>query len=136
MKGIISIFVLPQELEDLALTLEKLKRNSAFIDETIQYKIDITMCLSDELTDWENSKLPKEYIKERTIELVEQYLDWCLWDLQWDNPNILGCVSQRRFSLKNNPDAVNTANAKNNTAVAANKNPKNTKTKSSRVFRS
>jgi len=32
-------------------------------------------------------------------------LDWCLWDLEWDNPNILGCVSQRRFSLKNNPDA-------------------------------
>jgi hypothetical protein len=105
MKGIISIFVMPQELEDLALTLDRLKRNSVYLDDTVKYKVDITMCLSDELTDWENSKLPKEYIKERTIELVEQYLDWCLWDLQWDNPNILGCVSQRRFSLKNNPDA-------------------------------
>ena len=105
MKGIISIFVMPQELEDLASTLERLKRNSVYLDDSVKYKVDITMCLSDELTDWENSKLPKEYIKERTIELVEQYLDWCLWDLQWGNPNILGCVSQRRFSLKNNPDA-------------------------------
>jgi hypothetical protein len=105
MKGIISIFVMPQELEDLALTLDRLKRNSVYLDGSANYKVDITMCLSDELTDWENSKLPKEYIKERTIELVEKYLDWCLWDLQWDNPNILGCVSQRRFSLKNNPDA-------------------------------
>jgi len=105
MKGIISIFVMPQELEDLALTLDRLKRNSVYLDGSVKYKVDITMCLSDELTDWENSKLPKEYIKERTIELVETYLDWCLWDLQWDNPNILGCVSQRRFSLKNNPDA-------------------------------
>ena len=105
MKGIISIFVMPQELEDLALTLDRLKRNSVYLDGSANYKVDITMCLSDELTDWENSKLPKEYIKERTIELVETYLDWCLWDLQWDNPNILGCVSQRRFSLKNNPDA-------------------------------
>lgn len=105
MKGIISIFVMPQELEDLALTLDRLKRNSVYLDGSTNYKVDITMCLSDELTDWENSKLPKEYIKERTIELVETYLDWCLWDLQWDNPNILGCVSQRRFSLKNNPDA-------------------------------
>lgn len=105
MKGIISIFVMPQELEDLALTLDRLKRNSAFIDKTVKYKVDITMCLSDELTDWENSKLPKEYIKDRTIELVEKYLDWCLWDLQWDNPNILGCVSQRRMSLERNPDA-------------------------------
>lgn len=105
MKGIISIFVMPQELEDLALTLDRLKRNSVYLDGSVNYKVDITMCLSDELTDWENSKLPKEYIKERTIELLEKYLDWCLWDLQWDNPNILGCVSQRRFSLKNNPDA-------------------------------
>ena len=105
MKGIISIFVMPQELEDLALTLDRLKRNSVYLDGTANYKVDITMCLSDELTDWGNSKLPKEYIKERTVELVETYLDWCLWDLQWDNPNILGCVSQRRFSLKNNPDA-------------------------------
>jgi hypothetical protein len=105
MKGIISIFVMPQELEDLALTLDRLKRNSVYLDGSVNYKVDITMCLSDELTDWGNSKLPKEYIKERTIELVETYLDWCLWDLQWDNPNILGCVSQRRFSLKNNPDA-------------------------------
>jgi hypothetical protein len=105
MKGIISIFVMPQELEDLALTLDRLKRNSVYLDGSIQYKVDITMCLSDELTDWENSKLPKEYIKDRTIELVEKYLDWCLWDLQWDNPNILGCVSQRRFSLERNRDA-------------------------------
>ena len=96
---------MPQELEDLALTLNMLKRNSVFRDKSIDYKVDITMCLSDELTDWENSKLPKEYVKQRTIELVEKYLGWCLWDLQWDNPNILGCVSQRRFSLQRNPDA-------------------------------
>ena len=71
MKGIISIFVMPQELEDLALTLDRLKRNSAFIDKTVKYKVDITMCLSDELTDWENSKLPKEYIKEKIKELYK-----------------------------------------------------------------
>lgn len=105
MKGIISIFVMPQEIDDLALTLERLKRNSAFIDPSLKYKVDISISLSDELTDWENSKLPKEYFKERSIELCEKYLDWCLWDLQWDNPTILGCVSQRRFSLQRNPDA-------------------------------
>ena len=105
MKGIISIFVMPQEIDDLALVLERLKRNSVFIDSSVKYKVDITISLSDELTDWENSKLPKEYFKERSIELCEKYLDWCLWDLQWDNPNILGCVSQRRYSLRNNPDA-------------------------------
>ena len=105
MKGVITIFCLPQELEDLALTLNGLKRNSVFLDGSVNYKVDITMCLSDELTDWEGTKLPKEYIKNRTIELVEKYLDWCEWDLLWDSENVLGCVSQRRYSLENNPDA-------------------------------
>lgn len=105
MKGIISIFAMPQEIDDLALTLERLKRNSAYIDKSVEYKIDLTVSLSDELTDWENSKLPKEYFRERSIELCQKYLDWCKWELIHDNDEILGCVSQRRMSLKNNSDA-------------------------------
>ena len=105
MKGIISIFAMPQEIDDLALTLERLKRNSVFVDPSVEYGVEITMCLSDELTDWENSKLSKQYIKERSIELCEKYLDWCKWEIIHDTNEILGCVSQRRYSLKNNPDA-------------------------------
>jgi hypothetical protein len=105
MKGVITIFCLPQELEDLASTLNTLKRNSVFLDDSINFRVEITMCLSDELTDWDKTRLPKEYIKDRTIELVEKYLDWCEWELICDSDNILGCVSQRRYSLENNPDA-------------------------------
>ena len=105
MKGVITIFALPQELEDLALTLYNLKRNSIYLDNSTKYKVEITTCLSDELTNWNESKLPKSYIKERTEELVTKFLDWCEWELLWDSDNILGCVSQRRYSLINNPDA-------------------------------
>jgi hypothetical protein len=107
MKGVISIFAMPQELEDLALTLNMLKRNSILMsDIDISYRIEITMCLSDELTDWNNTKLPKEYIEDRCIELCKKYLDWCDYELNIETGNtILGCVSQRRASLKNNPDA-------------------------------
>jgi hypothetical protein len=107
MKGIISIFVMPQEIDDLASTLEKLKRNSVFIDKSVEYGIDITMCLSSELTDWENSKLPRQYFEDRTREIVEKYCDWCEYKtLTFELSNhILGCVSQRRESLKNHPDA-------------------------------
>lgn len=106
MKGIISIFAMPQEIEDLALTLYNLKINSVFLESGIDYKVDLTMCLSDELTDWENSKLPKEYIKERTEELCRKYLDWCEFELVIENgTQILGCVSQRRNSWLKNPDA-------------------------------
>ncbi len=105
MKGVITIFALPQELEDLALTLYNLKRNSVYLDNSTKYKVEITMCLSEQLTNWSESKLPKEYIKERTEELVGKFLDWCEWSLLWGNEAILGCVSQRRYSLSNNPDA-------------------------------
>ena len=104
MKGVITIFALPQELEDLALTLYNLKRNSIYLNPNHQYKIDITMCLSDELTNWPETKLPKEYIQERTTELVTKFLDWCEWELLWGG-EILGCVSQRRHSLNRHQDA-------------------------------
>lgn len=106
MKGVITIFAMPHELEDLAMTLYNLKINSTFLEQDITYKVDLTMCLSNELTDWENSKLPKEYIKERTEELCKKYLDWCEYELIIENGSkILGCVSQRRHSWLNNPDA-------------------------------
>ncbi len=106
MKGVITIFAMPQELEDLALTLNMLKRNSVFRERDIDYKVEITMCLSDELTNWEESFLPKDYIWQRTAELCKKYLGWCEYELRIETESeILGCVSQRRASLKNNPDA-------------------------------
>ena len=106
MKGVITIFALPQELEDLALTLYNLKRNSIYLDLKNKYSIDVTMCLSDELTDWNKSKLPKDYIEQRTIELCQKFLDWCEYDLNVEKEDsILGCVSQRRYSLNKHKDA-------------------------------
>ena len=107
MKAVITIFALPQELEDLAQTLERLKRNSVMLDGSVQYKVELTMCLSDELTDWDKSSLPKDYIQQRTEELFDKYTDWCSErKIHFETDKlILGCVSQRRESWKNNPDA-------------------------------
>jgi hypothetical protein len=106
MKGVITIFTLPQEFEDLAITLNALKRNSVFVDKTDIYKIDLLMCMSDELVDWNKSKLPKEYIESRTKELCETYLDWCEYSLNFEYGNeIIGCLSHRRKSIKENTDA-------------------------------
>lgn len=97
---------MPQELEDLALTLNMLKRNSVFVDKSVKYKVEVTMCVSDELTNWKESVLPKEYVVERASELCKKYLGWCEYELKIETESeILGCVSQRRYSLKNNPDA-------------------------------
>ncbi len=106
MKGVITIFALPQELEDLALTLYNLKRNSIYLDPQNKHFVDITMCTSDALTDWNTSILPKEYVEQRTIELCEKFLDGCDYDLNIEKENrILECVSQRRYSLDKHEDA-------------------------------
>lgn len=106
MNGIISIFLLPFEVEDFAITLSCLKRNSFYLDKDMKIKLDITLCLSDELTDWNNSKLPKQYFEDRTKELLNVYTDWCEYDLNIEyGVEIIGCLSHRRASWKKHPDA-------------------------------
>jgi len=100
-RGLISIFALPQEIDDLQNILYNLKRNMAYLPANIRMDIDITFCLSDEVTDWENSTLPREYFLEK-FDSLRPLMDWS------DNPkiqieygkNILGCVSQRRHSTQ------------------------------------
>ena len=96
---------MPQEIDDLHLTLLNLKRNVALLPRDVDFDIDITFCLSEELTDWENTKLPMEYFSEKFQSLLP-LMDWS------KNPRgrvelgseVLGCVSQRRWSLERNKD--------------------------------
>jgi hypothetical protein len=106
MKGVISIFLLPFEVDDFAITLSALKRNSFYLDSDVKIKFDITLCLSDELTDWNLSKISKDYFEERTKEITKTYLDWCEYSLNIEHGSeIIGCLSHRRSSWRNNPDA-------------------------------
>lgn len=107
MVGVIVIFVMPSEIEDLALTLNNLKRSSIHINkDMIEYKISINICLSDKLTDWKKSKLPKEYIADRATELCKKYIDWCEYDLLIEYTNkTIGCDSFRRKALQENLNA-------------------------------
>jgi hypothetical protein len=106
MKGIVTIFVMPQEIDDLHITLLNLKRNVSLLPDDIELDLHLTLCVSDELTAWQSSSLPKEYVLEKFNAL----LSLCDWSKNpiiqiEDGTDILGCVSQRRFSLKNNPDS-------------------------------
>jgi hypothetical protein len=99
-KGLVSIFAMPHEIDDLHLTLYNLKRNVAMLSDDVNIDIDLTLCMSGELIDWNASILPQEYFLEKFRALTP------LWD--WSqNPRIhiefankiLGCVSHRRKSL-------------------------------------
>ena len=100
-KGLVSIFAMPQEIDDLHITLYNLKRNVAMLPHDIQMDIDITFCMSDELTDWEQTQLPQKYFIDKFKSLFP-LMDWSAnpkIHIEFDNV-ILGCVAQRRHSLQ------------------------------------
>lgn len=105
MKGIVTIFAMPQEIDDLYLTLVNLKRNVALLSPDVVLDLHLTLCVSDELTNWETSKITKEYI----VSKFNSYLPLCDWsknsiiNIEEEN-GILGCASQRRFTLNNSTD--------------------------------
>lgn len=100
-KGLISIFTLPHEIDNLQTTLYNLRRNYAVMSGH-EFGFDITLCLSDELTDWNTSQLSREYFASKYRQIVDSLCDWATLEsikIEYGN-NILGCVSQRRHSLK------------------------------------
>lgn len=100
-KGLITIFALPQEIDDLHLTLYNLKRNMAMLPHDIHMDIHLTFCMSDELTDWSKTELPQSYFVTK-FNALRPLLDWSKnpkITVEY-NGGILGCVSQRRDSLR------------------------------------
>jgi hypothetical protein len=104
-KGLISIFALPQEIDALHLTLYNLKRNSVNLKNlpgSHEFGFDISLCMSEELTDWNKSLLPKEYFHDKFKYMKETLCSWATiesMEIRY-TPKILGCVSHRRHSLE------------------------------------
>ena len=96
MKYCISIFCLPQEIDDLELTLTQLKKAFRYIDEK-NFILDITLALTGELTMWEQSKIPPEYFAHK-YEKLRKNCDWITnkYFRIEDKSEVLGCVSKRR----------------------------------------
>lgn len=102
-KGLISMFVLPTEIDNLHLTLYNLRRNAEWIPEDVEYTFDITLCLSDEMIDWSTSKLPQVYFADKFFDIISSLCTWespdSTFRIEYES-EILGCVSQRRHTLK------------------------------------
>ena len=98
MKVVISIFCLPYEIDDLENTLTQLKKASYYIDKKIDWCLDVTMCLADDMVNWNKSSLPKKFFEDKLLKLLST-TDWCTKNIQ-TSTEIKGCVSQRRYSLE------------------------------------
>lgn len=97
MRTLISIFALPEEIDELERTLIQLKYSSEFLDPEHSVIIDVSLGLSDYLTDWPNSNLNKDFFHSKFMQL-QKYTDWCVESNFNVSEEILGCVSQRRIS--------------------------------------
>ena len=104
MNGVISIFSLPHEKENVLQTLTLLKENLENLSEDVALSLDLTYCLSREVISEPEKRLQeleKEFLlgvtpliqgfKERTVRIEK-------------GTEILGCVSQRRNTYKEFPD--------------------------------
>ena len=103
MKVVISIFCLPYEIDDLENTLNQLKKASHYIDKKIDWCLDVTMCLADDMVNWNKSSLPKKFFEDKLLKLLS-ITDWCTKNIQ-TSTEIKGCVSQRRYSLEKHREA-------------------------------
>jgi len=103
MKVVISIFCLPYEIDDLENTLNQLKKASHYIDKKIDWYLDVTMCLADDMVNWNKSSLPKKFFEDKLLKLLST-TDWCTKNIQ-TSTEIKGCVSQRRYSLEKHREA-------------------------------
>lgn len=103
MKIVISIFCLPYEIDELENTLNQLRKSSYYLDNKIEWTLDVTMCISNDMVNWNKSSLPKSYFIDKLLKL-SSHTDWCLKTFQ-ASETIKGCVSQRRHCLKTYEDA-------------------------------
>lgn len=97
MNTLISIFILPEEIDDLERILVQLKYASKYLDDDDKIFIDVSLGLSDVLTNWSDSKLPKTFFLSK-FEQLKKYTDWCVESSFNVSESVLGCVSQRRIS--------------------------------------
>lgn len=103
-KVLIQIFPMLKEIDYLERTLLFLKQNSLFIDkEKYHVILDITLPISDYLTDWEKSILKKDYFINRLKNMEKYYGNWCECHFNADE-NVKGLLDCFLNNLKKYPD--------------------------------
>jgi len=95
---------LPSEIDELENTILQLRRASYYLSGDNKWEIDVTLGLSDTLTSWPLSRIPKEYFVDR-FQSIAKNVDWCKGNFFVSGDEINGCVSQRRHSLNQHQDA-------------------------------
>lgn len=97
MRIVISIFALPYEIDELENTLNQLRKASQYLNKKDEWVLDVTMCLADDMINWNQSSIPKQFFIDKMLKLSSG-VDWCAKYFKIDD-SIKGCVSQRKQTL-------------------------------------
>ena len=92
----IIIHLLPHEIDWFEWQAKQLKIGSVYIEDKVV--IDVTLNLN--LTNWDESYIPKQYFIDK-FNQIKQYFDWCetLFEINQDN-TCLGIDDKRRNSIR------------------------------------
>jgi hypothetical protein len=88
--------ILPNEIDDLENTLHRLKECSLYLDPKDKVSIKVSLNLSDQLINWQDSELKQDYFKNK-FESLKQLTDWTyesIFEIIDDN-SILGTTAQK-----------------------------------------
>ena len=96
----IVIHCLPREIDHLERLCNTLRESYYFVENQINIVLDVTLNLNDVFTDWEQSKIPKEFFIQK-FQTIEKFIDWTyenLFDIE-DQNKCLGINDKRRNSI-------------------------------------
>ena len=103
----IVLHCLPREIDGVERICNQLQRSSHLLEDNDEVILDFTLNISDTLTDWNKSKLPKELFVEKW-KMMEQRSDWThknIFEINTDD-TCLGCNDKRRNSIRKYSDDV------------------------------
>lgn len=102
----IVIHSLPQEIDQLELTLIQLKKSSTHIEGTSsKYIVEVLLNLN--LVHWEKSQIPKDFFIDKFDELENLTQSWAITNfVVCDENKILGEMDVKRYSMHNNIENV------------------------------
>ena len=100
---VITIFALPHELDDLERLLVALSSAARHVDGQA-FEFNVIMSLSDSLTDWKSSTLRPDFFLARFTSL-KKLTDWAGDSVFQVRDDVLGCVSARRVTHEERPNA-------------------------------
>jgi hypothetical protein len=97
MKTQIVVHLLPREIDWFEWQIKQLKLSSYSVYPNHQILIDAT--LNFNLTDWDNSKIPREFFEQK-FNNISKLCDWCDTDFSIaTDGSILGCNDKRREAI-------------------------------------